>query len=341
MLVRVPDYFDRFACWAGDCPHSCCIGWEVEIDGETARRYQSAPGALGEKLRRALQWDGESFCFPLSGGRCPFLNAENLCEIHCAWGAEATSLTCREHPRFIEDYGVFQELTLSAACPAANALLLGSPEPLTFLERHNVQPPEEGDPWLSWLLPLRDALLDLLRNRTLPLPQRLRLFLSACFESQLLLDEEDTDALHAFSLPTCPQEWPATPDSPLLAQTAHQLLALDILEPEWRRLLQQADFRPAPYRPAAPEQSERIAVYLAFRYLLKTVNDGDLLSRAELCVLTLPLLERIAALCGLPEALRLFSREMEHCEENLDALLEAFRTDPAFSLPAFFSVLAP
>ena len=31
MLVRIPDYFDQFACLAGDCPHSCCIGWEVVI----------------------------------------------------------------------------------------------------------------------------------------------------------------------------------------------------------------------------------------------------------------------------------------------------------------------
>ena len=29
MLVRVPDYFDRFQCLAGACPHSCCTQWEV------------------------------------------------------------------------------------------------------------------------------------------------------------------------------------------------------------------------------------------------------------------------------------------------------------------------
>ena len=35
MLVRVPDYFDRFHCLAGACPHSCCVGWEVVVDEET------------------------------------------------------------------------------------------------------------------------------------------------------------------------------------------------------------------------------------------------------------------------------------------------------------------
>ena len=41
MLVRIPDYFDQFACLAGDCPHSCCIGWEIDIDPDTADYYRS------------------------------------------------------------------------------------------------------------------------------------------------------------------------------------------------------------------------------------------------------------------------------------------------------------
>ena len=167
MRVRVPDYFDGFSCLAGACPHSCCIGWEVVLDEDTVRRYQQLPGALGERLRDAMALDGEDVCFPLDGRRCPFLNQENLCDIHCALGPEATSVTCREHPRFIEDYGPFQEITLSAACPKANELLLGSREPLTFSERQDNQPMEDGDEWLDWLVSLRDRLLDLLRDRSL------------------------------------------------------------------------------------------------------------------------------------------------------------------------------
>ena len=90
MLVRIPDYFDQFACLAGACPHSCCIGWEVVLDEDTVRRYQQLPGALGERLRDAMALDGEDVCFPLDGRRCPFLNQENLCDIHCALGPEAT-----------------------------------------------------------------------------------------------------------------------------------------------------------------------------------------------------------------------------------------------------------
>ena len=189
MRVRVPDYFDGFSCLAGACPHSCCIGWEVVLDEDTVRRYQQLPGALGERLRDAMALDGEDVCFPLDGRRCPFLNQENLCDIHCALGPEATSVTCREHPRFIEDYGPFQEITLSAACPKANELLLGTRDPLTFSERQDNQPTEDGDEWLDWLVPLRDRLLDLLRDRSRSLKARLRDFLLVAGEAQQLLDK--------------------------------------------------------------------------------------------------------------------------------------------------------
>ena len=195
MQVRVPDYFDEFSCLAGACPHSCCIGWEVVIDEDTARRYRALPGPLGERLRAAMQPDGEDWCFPLRGGRCPFLNQENLCEVHLTLDEAATSVTCREHPRFVEDYGTFREVTLSASCPEANRLLLSSEAPLLFPERTDDTPAEAGDEWLTWLLPLRERMLALLQNRTRPLNARLRDILLLAQGVQERLDAEDEDAL--------------------------------------------------------------------------------------------------------------------------------------------------
>lgn len=99
MRIRVPDYYEKFRCLAGDCPHTCCEKWEVVIDQETAMSYFELPGQLGDRLRAVMQADAEGeFCFLLSGGRCPFLDGENLCEIHRQLGPEATSVTCRSHP---------------------------------------------------------------------------------------------------------------------------------------------------------------------------------------------------------------------------------------------------
>ena len=79
MRVTVPDYYENFHCLAGNCPHTCCEKWEVVIDEDSAAFYETVPGPLGGKLRAALKRDEDGdLCFPLNGGRCPFLDGENL-----------------------------------------------------------------------------------------------------------------------------------------------------------------------------------------------------------------------------------------------------------------------
>lgn len=335
MRVTVPDYFDKFHCLAGACPHTCCEKWEVVIDEESAAFYQTVPGALGEKLRGALRVDEDGdFCFPLDGGRCPFLDGDNLCEIHRKLGEDATSVTCREHPRFTEDYGAFREITLSASCPAANALLLGSEAPLTFRSFETEEAEEAGDEWLAYLLPLRARLLDILRDRRLSLRRRLGDFLLLAREAQLYLEDEREAELPALAASWTPPETVGEGGESLLFPYALRFLAtLEVLDPDWRDLLRRAETAEPGAAPG--NLLERIAVYFAFRYLLKAVNDGDLLGRAELCVFAVLTVERLAAVCGLPQALRRFSCEIEHDDGNLDALLEAFSEDGNLSAARF------
>ena len=328
MLVRVPDYFDRFHCLVGACPHSCCEKWEVMIDEGSAMLYRGIEGALGEKLRSALQQDEEGdLCFLLKGGRCPFLDEENLCEIHRELGEEATSITCREHPRFTEDYGSFREITLSASCPAANHLLLENQKPLYFLERRTEEKEEKGDPWLEDLLPIRDGMLDLLRNREYPLKVRLGRLLQWAEAVQPYLDEDCLKRLEEIALPEKLTFWAILPKESL------QLLQkLEKLEEDWSVLLTAAERKSVEI---CDDALERIAVYFAFRYLLKCINDGDLLSRAQLVVFSVLTVEKLAAECGLSEALRRFSCEVEHSQNNLYTLLNAFQWETSFALERF------
>ena len=41
MLITKPDFYDSFKCRAGECTDSCCIGWEIDIDDETMRKYEN------------------------------------------------------------------------------------------------------------------------------------------------------------------------------------------------------------------------------------------------------------------------------------------------------------
>ena len=50
MIRVVPDFYPEFHCIASACRHSCCVGWEVDVDPETLARYRQVPGAFGRRL---------------------------------------------------------------------------------------------------------------------------------------------------------------------------------------------------------------------------------------------------------------------------------------------------
>lgn len=328
MLLRVPDYDEAFHCLAGACPHTCCAGWEVELDDDTVARYAAVPSKLGQRLRAAMETDEAGVvCFASNGGRCPFLDGENLCEIHRKLGEAATSATCRAHPRFTEEFGPLREISLTASCPAAAELLLGSVRPLTFVTRELSEREEPGDEWLAPLLTLRERILTMLRDRTVPLPIRLADCLRLSREAQLLLDDDRADALPALAGAWSGSCAAMEPESPELFPYALRVLkALERSEADWFGVLAAAETAEGP----VPDDCllERIAAYFVFRWLLKAVNDGDVLGRMALCVFSVLVIRRLAAVTELSDALERYCREIEHSEENLETLCSAFYTDP-------------
>lgn len=103
MLITKPDFYDSFKCRAGECTDSCCIGWEIDIDDETMRKYENENDSLSVKLNRFT--DREKQCFILTeDDRCPFLKSDGLCELILTKGEDMLCEICREHPRFLR-YG--------------------------------------------------------------------------------------------------------------------------------------------------------------------------------------------------------------------------------------------
>ena len=133
-----PDFYGRFSCRAGDCRHSCCRGWEIDVDEDSAAFYETVPGELGAKLRRSIARDADGAHFTLTEDeRCPFLCADGLCELICRLGEEALCDICALHPRFFEDVGDKELCGLGLSCEAVCDLLLGSDAPLGFLNEES------------------------------------------------------------------------------------------------------------------------------------------------------------------------------------------------------------
>ena len=89
------------------------------------------------------------------------------------------------------------------------------------------------------------------------------------------------------------------------------------------------DAPPAPFRDAFSVQYENLTVYFLFRYALKAVNDRQYLAQVEQCVFHLLCLRELSADAAtvqeLTEVVSLYSKEVEHSEDNQALLLKLFR----------------
>ena len=131
----VPAFYPAFRCKAGECRHSCCRGWEIDIDENTLSAYQCLPGAWGERLRAAIVEEEENSAhFRLTEEEnCPFLRPDGLCDVILALGEDALCDICALHPRFYECIGPYELCGLGLSCEAVCELLLDLSHPLRFL----------------------------------------------------------------------------------------------------------------------------------------------------------------------------------------------------------------
>ena len=129
MKLYAPNYYSRFTCIADRCRHSCCVGWEIDIDADTMEKYGSLSHPYGKDIRNSIE-DGH---FRLDKrDRCPHLDESGLCKIICEIGDDCLCDICREHPRFYNYNmrGCFVGLGLS--CEEACRIILGSDDYTDF-----------------------------------------------------------------------------------------------------------------------------------------------------------------------------------------------------------------
>lgn len=353
MIYRQPSYNQKFRCVGGDCPDTCCRDWEIVVDARALEDYRHAPRPLRETLEAGLRLgeDGE-VCFALRGdGRCALLTPEGLCAIQRDWGESHLCAHCAAYPRFTEEYGCLTETALAVSCPEAARLLLESEEFVLEESDHGEDDlPFDGvDPeLLAGLEATRARALALLGNGAISLWRRLAGLLELADRGQGFVDL----ALYG-ELVRCAPEPVETEERVSLKTMCAALMEtcaqLEPLRPAWRSLLRrrkeelegldEGDYQSARtgFERESPEWERHLANlagYLVFRHWHKTVNDDLLYGRAAMagagCLLIyhLRLLDWVET-GGADRAreialLAAFSREVEHLEENLTALIQAF-----------------
>ncbi|MBQ7346201.1 MAG: flagellin lysine-N-methylase, partial [Oscillospiraceae bacterium] len=306
-------------CLAGHCPDSCCQEWDVDVDDDSAARYQALPGPLGDRLREKLKNDGDGWYLKITDRRCPMWRADGLCQIQHELGEEALCQVCHQFPRLRHDYGDFLELGLELSCPEAARLILTQPWDTVTTEIPGGEDPDYDKDLMAILLESREEALQILHDQ--PLPHALPLLLLYAYRVQDRIDGGE-------KIPFDPESelsFARKHAQPSPTDALRQLyLSLELLTDRWRDLLSSPD-APAPWQ----EHHRAFLRYGISRYWLQAVSDWDLVCRVKLLLSAVILLRHLP---GDPiHNAQLWSKEIETSAENVDALLDAAYTHPALT----------
>ena len=143
MKLFAPTYYKTFRCIADACEHSCCIGWEIDIDEQTLKKYKQLKDGYGPAVLESISFEGAPHFRLCEGDRCPHLDERGLCKIILGVGEEYLSHICREHPRFYNFTSV-AEVGVGMSCPEAARLILSSPDFATMEEIGEVEAEADG-----------------------------------------------------------------------------------------------------------------------------------------------------------------------------------------------------
>lgn len=297
MKIVKPTFYKNFKCIAGDCPDSCCQGWEVDADSDSLEYYKTLDNSLEIKKRIDSVLSKDEFdntIFALAQKkRCPFLNDENLCDMHIAIGGEHTPYTCRTFPRFIYDFGATREIGISFSCPVASDMMYNT-ESFDFETEVNSDLPTLNDIDAEKYFLLykgRAEAYKIAKDKNKSIRERLNalLDLGVLLQEKLFPYDEGGDDIALFDVFKNPE----------------------LINPEWKEKVENFSLKQV----SDSQSNENILMYFLYKYLMQAVYDDDVLSKIKMAVLGV----LINTYFGEDSwTVHLWSKETEHSQYNMD-----------------------
>ena len=313
MKILVPEYYKSFHCKADRCRHSCCVGWEIDIDPESRERYAAVgeETEFGRKLHGSISDDGTPHFALDPDERCPFLTVSGLCEIYINLGEDALCEICAEHPRFRNFFSDRTETGLGLCCEEAAGIVLSKKVGATFAVLSDDGEDNGASPGEEEFFALRDELFGIIADKNTGVNERLERILSRVGAR---FPEKSTS------------EWCGVFGN------------LEILDPKWSDMLCDLDgsgcFGMLADVEDAPEFYANLAEYFLFRHLADGYFSERLREYAAFVVLGVRI---VGALCTAElersgrlrldkaaDIARMYSSEIEYDEDNVEKLIGVF-----------------
>ena len=302
MEIYAPRYYEKFRCIADKCLHSCCVGWEIDIDEKTYEKYQNLPQYSKNEILKTIEKRDGCFCFGLDrDGRCKNLDERGLCKIITNHGESYLADICRLHPRFLNRVGNKIEMGIGLSCEEAVRIVLSDKERFELVRvgencEKNDTASREYDP-----ISERDKVIDFIENE------------KGAFIEKLEKLEEGYGVSVEYNTY---DEW------------IDYLLSFEILDEDWKENLKNAkEKEPKSDLSQYGSELEALFKYFVFRHVSTAENEASFLARVGFASLGVRLVkylaEREEALTEsrLYELVRLYSSEIEYSEENTDELI--------------------
>ncbi|MFR2095670.1 flagellin lysine-N-methylase [Eubacterium sp.] len=311
MKIVKPTFYKTFKCIAGDCPDSCCQGWEVDADSDSLEYYKTLDNSLEIKKRIDSVLSKDEFdntIFTLAQKkRCPFLNDENLCDMHIAIGGEHTPYTCRTFPRFIYDFGATREIGISFSCPVASDMMYNT-ESFDFETEVNSDLPTLNDIDAEKYFLLykgRAEAYKIAKDKNKSIRERLNdlLDLGVLLQEKLFPYDEGGDDIAFFDVFKNPE----------------------LINPEWKEKVENFSLKQV----SDTQSNENILMYFLYKYLMQAVYDDDALSKIKMAVIGV----LINTYFGEDSwTVHLWSKETEHSQYNMDRYKKLLKSADCLSV---------
>lgn len=295
MRIYAPRYYTEFVCLADRCKHSCCIGWEIDVDDRTMERYTQLTDGYGKTIVDTIEM-GDTPHFKLDEHeRCPHLDERGLCRIITTLGDEYLCDICREHPRFYNETARGMDVGLGMACEEACRLILNTDDYQTMIEVGECN--GEPDVLSVDTLSRRADLYAILSNDAVPYAERV----------------ERVGQAHGISLSVVSdEEWRACLNGLEYMDEAHK-----------EQMVSYSSDRSTPS--LFEKQLERALAYFIYRHCTEVYTEEEYRLSLGFCLFCERLLASLVKNgVAIESAARMLSEEIEYSDENGLAVRRVF-----------------
>lgn len=292
MNLLAPKYYLDFSCIADQCKHSCCIGWEIDVDEKIIKKYSSLDGKYSENIINSIEMEDTPHFKLAENDRCPHLNEKGLCRIILNCGEDCLCDICREHPRFYNFTNAGKEVGVGMSCEAACNLILSSDNFDEFVVLSGDETPIEATEFDA--IAERKKIFNILKDKQIDSISEKICIISDYYD--ICLDEEE------------------------IKETLNNLEYLDTTRKE---LFSKFTISDANDKPIEKELARALA-YFVYRHCSEASDFEEFFLYLNLALVCTRLISSLSTKKNIEEIARIVSEEIEYSEDNIEKIKNSF-----------------